>query len=223
MKLWGLFQIFGVCCHLWIFLSSSPQETSGMSYVFIQGIIFWVLGYGCTGRQEDARWHSSTSSTSSKEGAKCDHPGAFSISARAAAHLSLPLLLLLPLLCRLGRYLYLCYLLTVLNSLWGGITALGGKFSIGALHSWVGQLCLFPVPAISTSVKENMFDLGRDVVKRWITNRKSWQYWWLDLRGTGCDSSATWLSLWRGGWWSAHLRPIQASLLIWLKTNCLIF
>lgn len=70
VKLWGLFQIFRVCCHL--FLSNSPQRSSGKSYVFIQSIIFWGLGYGCTGRQEDASWHLSTSS---KDGAKREHPG----------------------------------------------------------------------------------------------------------------------------------------------------
>lgn len=224
MKLWGLFKIFEVCCSLWIFLGSSTQEGSGMSDVFIQVIISWVWGCACTGKLEDAQWQSGMGSICSKDGAKPEHPdGEPCRTPSVHSRFQHVLLLPLPLLCRLCRiYICLCYLLTVLNSSWGGITALDGKCSIGALHSWRGQLCLSPAVETSGTVKENVFDMGSNVVKRWIMNQKSWQYWWLDLKGTGGSSRDMWLLLWRGERWSAHLRPIQTSPLIWLKTNCLI-
>ena len=74
-----------------------------MSYVFIQGLIFWGLGCGCSGKQEGGRWHSSTSS---KDRVKCEHPSGE--LCRAQSVRSLFGHVLLPTYLTTGAYCYLC-------------------------------------------------------------------------------------------------------------------
>lgn len=142
---------------LWILISSSSQESSRIFYVFIQSIIFLIWGCGCTGKQEDARWNLSMSSTrevwasmwQALQGFKC----VFLISAHPASHLSLPLLLLISMRCRLCRCKPLFAAYSPYSS-WGVITALNGKHSTGALHNWVRQPCLFPAVERAGTVKK---------------------------------------------------------------------
>lgn len=139
---------------LWTLISSSSQERSEIFCGFIQGIIFLFWGCGCTGKQEDARWNLSTSSMRELWASMWQalQGCVFLISAHPAFHLQ-PLLLLIPVLCKLCR----CKPLFATYSLYssrGVITALNGKHSIIALPSWVHQICLFPVVEMAGTVKK---------------------------------------------------------------------
>jgi len=196
-----------VLLSLWIF--SKQQPTGKFWHVFCFYSVYDFLGLGIWLHWKAGKWWVSLGHGEHQQWGWIWAPRlwalrgserAFSISAHVAAHLSVPLLLLLPLLWRLCRYyIFVCCLLAVQSSSWGGISALDGKRSIDALHSWLGQLCLFPAVETTGSVKENVFKRRRGAVERWITNQKSWQCHWLGLRGTDCGLRATWLSLQRRG------------------------
>ena len=70
-----------------------------MCSVFIQCMIFWGLGYGCTGKQENGGYHSGTGSTNSEDGSErpdCEPCGALSVRSQFR-HMLPP------------TYLYHCY------------------------------------------------------------------------------------------------------------------